>query len=75
MRIEEALSGYLPEVDAAEGARLSGAAGDGDALQCLGGGKRLRPVLCLMAAEACGGEAEAALPAACARWRWFIPIR
>ena len=32
----------------------------------LGGGKRLRPVLCLMAAEACGGEAETALPAACA---------
>ncbi len=32
----------------------------------LGGGKRLRPVLCLMAAEACGGEAEAAMPAACA---------
>ena len=32
----------------------------------LGGGKRLRPVLCLMAAEACGGEGEMALPAACA---------
>ena len=32
----------------------------------LGGGKRLRPVLCLMAAEACGGDPEAALPAACA---------
>ena len=32
----------------------------------LGGGKRLRPVLCLMAAEACGGELEAAMPAACA---------
>jgi geranylgeranyl diphosphate synthase type II len=32
----------------------------------LGGGKRLRPLLCLMAAEACGGTAEAALPAACA---------
>lgn len=30
------------------------------------GGKRLRPVLCLAAAEACGGEIEAALPAACA---------
>jgi geranylgeranyl diphosphate synthase, type II len=30
------------------------------------GGKRLRPVLCLAAAEACGGELEAALPAACA---------
>ena len=32
----------------------------------LGGGKRLRPVLCLMAAEACGGDPDAALPAACA---------
>ena len=30
------------------------------------GGKRLRPVLCLAAAEACGGELEPALPAACA---------
>jgi geranylgeranyl diphosphate synthase, type II len=29
-------------------------------------GKRLRPILVLMAAEACGGEREAALPAACA---------
>lgn len=29
------------------------------------GGKRLRPVLCLAAAEACGGEIEPALPAAC----------
>ncbi len=32
----------------------------------LGGGKRLRPILCLAAAEACGGKAEAALPLACA---------
>jgi len=32
----------------------------------LGGGKKLRPVLVLLAAEACGGTAEAALPAACA---------
>jgi geranylgeranyl diphosphate synthase type II len=30
------------------------------------GGKRLRPVLTLAAAEACGGDAERALPAACA---------
>jgi geranylgeranyl diphosphate synthase type II len=30
------------------------------------GGKRLRPVLCLTAAEACGGKAGAALPLACA---------
>ena len=32
----------------------------------LAGGKRLRPVLVLLAAEACGGDTEAALPAACA---------
>ncbi len=32
----------------------------------LGGGKRLRPVLCVMASEACGGALEASLPAACA---------
>ena len=32
----------------------------------LGPGKRLRPQLVLMAAEACGGSIEAALPAACA---------
>ncbi len=30
------------------------------------GGKRLRPALCLAAAEACGGTWEAALPLACA---------
>lgn len=30
------------------------------------GGKRLRPILCLAAAEACGGKISAALPAACA---------
>lgn len=30
------------------------------------GGKRLRPILCLAAAEACGGEVADALPPACA---------
>lgn len=30
------------------------------------GGKRMRPILCLAAAEACGGVEEAALPLACA---------
>lgn len=30
------------------------------------GGKRLRPVLCLAAAEACGGSAREAMPLACA---------
>src|SRR6185295_18824931 len=30
------------------------------------GGKRLRPILCLAAAEACGGKISAAMPLACA---------
>ena len=30
------------------------------------GGKRLRPILCLAAADACGGAANAAMPLACA---------
>jgi geranylgeranyl diphosphate synthase type II len=30
------------------------------------GGKRMRPALCLAAAEACGGKASAAMPLACA---------
>jgi geranylgeranyl diphosphate synthase type II len=30
------------------------------------GGKRLRPILCIAAAEACGGRLDNALPAACA---------
>ena len=32
----------------------------------LGGGKRLRPALVLLAAEACGGSADSAIPVACA---------
>lgn len=36
------------------------------AYSLLAGGKRLRPVLVLLACEACGGTAAAALPAACA---------
>lgn len=31
-----------------------------------GGGKRIRPLLCIMSAEVCGGGEEAAMPAACA---------
>lgn len=36
------------------------------AYSLLAGGKRLRPLLVLLAAEACGGSVESALPAACA---------
>jgi geranylgeranyl diphosphate synthase, type II len=65
-RIDGRLNAYLPEIDTGPNAacpvRLASAIRYG----VLGGGKRLRPILCLMAAEACGGESEAALPAACA---------
>ena len=46
--------------------RLPAPAGRSDSLQPAGPGKRLRPLLVLMAAEACGGNIEAAMPAACA---------
>jgi len=36
------------------------------AYSLLAGGKRLRPLLVVFACEACGGDAEGALPAACA---------
>ena len=36
------------------------------AYSLLAGGKRLRPILVLLASETCGGSIEAALPAACA---------
>ena len=65
-RVEEALSGYLPEVLAGEGVACPARLAMAMRYSVLGGGKRLRPVLCLMAAEACGGEVEMALPAACA---------
>jgi geranylgeranyl diphosphate synthase type II len=60
-RVEEALAGYLPEVpqtvsSLAEAMRYS----------VFSGGKRLRPLLCIASAEACGGNIEQVLPAACA---------
>jgi geranylgeranyl diphosphate synthase, type II len=65
-RLEAALSGYLPEVDADPGATCPPRLAAAMRYSALGGGKRLRPVLCLMAAEACGAAIDAALPAACA---------
>src|SRR5271165_3391921 len=65
-RVNEALSGFLPEADAAAGASCPARLAMAMRHSVLGGGKRLRPVLCLMAAEACGGDLAAALPAACA---------
>ena len=61
-----------PQVDAALDARTR--LGNGCPVQLrdamryslLAPGKRLRPMLVLLAAEACGGDLEAAMPAACA---------
>ena len=64
--IEKSLSNYLPEIsedpDAACPARLASAI----RYSTLSGGKRLRGILCLMAADACAGDLDAVLPAACA---------
>jgi geranylgeranyl diphosphate synthase type II len=59
-RIERALDGFLPPV--ADAGRLAEAM----RYSVMAGGKRLRPILCLAAAQAVGGTLEAALPAACA---------
>ena len=58
-RVEQALSDWVP---------ASTPAGLGEAMRyaVLDGGKRLRPMLVLAAAEAVQGHAEAALRAACA---------
>ena len=64
-RVDQALDGYLPTTDdpaAACPPELARAMRH----SLLGGGKRLRPVLALLAAEACGGDPRATLPAACA---------
>ena len=60
-RIESALDRYLPK-EKARPATLHRAM----RYSLFAGGKRLRPILCLSAAEACGGSIEAALPLACA---------
>jgi geranylgeranyl diphosphate synthase type II len=65
-RVDEALRGYLPEVSDDPAALCPARLAAAMRYSVLGGGKRLRPLLCLLAAEACGAEPEAALPAACA---------
>jgi geranylgeranyl diphosphate synthase type II len=65
-RVNDALDRFLPEVDPAGGAGTPARLASAMRYSVLGGGKRLRPVLCLMAAEACGGNPQAAMGAACA---------
>jgi geranylgeranyl diphosphate synthase type II len=59
-RIDQALDGFLPTVN------RSGRLAEAMRYSVMAGGKRLRPNLCLAAAEAVGGKADVALTAACA---------
>jgi len=60
-RIDAALLGYSQF-----GSGCPGKLGDAVRYSLLAPGKRLRPVLVLLANDACGGEESAAMPAACA---------
>lgn len=59
--VEEALQRYLPDEDSVP-QELHTAMN----YSVFAGGKRIRPILCLAAAEACGGDMAPAMPAACA---------
>ena len=64
--VDEALGRYLPEAADEPGAACPARLAAAMRYSVLAGGKRLRPLLCLMAAEARGADPHAALPAACA---------
>ncbi|HEU5115248.1 MAG TPA: polyprenyl synthetase family protein, partial [Isosphaeraceae bacterium] len=65
-KVDEALGRYLPEIDPTGRSDVPARLAEAMRYSVLGGGKRLRPVLALMAAEACGADPEAAMPSACA---------
>jgi geranylgeranyl diphosphate synthase type II len=62
LQVNRELDGYLARLSADCPERLR----DAMAYSLLGGGKRLRPLLTLLACEAAGGQIVQALPAACA---------
>ncbi len=59
--VEEALPAFLPQGDTPQKTVQ-----EAMAYSLLGGGKRIRAVLCLAFCELCGGTREAAMPFACA---------
>ena len=59
--VEEALEVALPEQDGPESRVV-----EAMRYSLFAGGKRLRPILCLAASEAVGGETRSAMPAGCA---------
>lgn len=65
-RVDEALDRWLPVEGARRDAGCPPRLAEAMRYSVQAGGKRLRPVLALMAAEACGADPAAALPPACA---------
>jgi geranylgeranyl diphosphate synthase type II len=65
-RVDEALDGYLPALTRNPKAACPSRLAEAMRYSVQGGGKRLRPILALMAGEACGADFDQALPAACA---------
>ena len=65
-RVEEALGRYIAEPLGRDDAPCPDRLAEAMRYSIMAGGKRLRPVFCLLAAEACGADREAAMPAACA---------
>ncbi|MEE9569627.1 MAG: farnesyl diphosphate synthase [Candidatus Binatia bacterium] len=61
LMVEEALEVALPKQDGPESRVV-----EAMRYSLFAGGKRLRPILCLAASEAMGGEVQAAMPAGCA---------
>ena len=61
LTVEEALEVALPQQDGPETRVV-----EAMRYSLFAGGKRLRPILCLAASEAVGGDLEAAMPAGCA---------
>jgi geranylgeranyl diphosphate synthase type II len=61
LMVEEALEGALPQQDGPETRVV-----EAMRYSLFAGGKRLRPILCLAASEAVGGDLKAAMPAGCA---------
>jgi geranylgeranyl diphosphate synthase type II len=64
-RVEEALDRFVPRADDPE-ALCPPRLAEAMRYSLLAGGKRLRPILAMMAAEACGADPIEALPSACA---------
>ncbi len=61
LRIERALASYLPPAS-----RKPATLHKAMRYSLLDGGKRLRPILCIAAAECCGATSQTAIPLACA---------